>query len=123
MGQAYAAGATSFRILLAGAVMSCFSMMLYPSLSSQGRARLGLWLFGPGTAAAALLTWLLVPPLGVVGAAWALTAAQAVVAVAFIIAFHRIHQLPVHTIAVPQVSDLQGLARFLRAFPRRLQRA
>ena len=119
VGEAYVAAAGAFRILVAGAVLSCFSMMLYPGLSSQGEARWGLRVFGPGTLLAAGLCWLLAPAMGVVGAAIAMASAQAVVAIALVLVYRKIFEIPLVEIALPQREDIQAITGLLSRLRRR----
>ncbi|MCB1969298.1 MAG: polysaccharide biosynthesis C-terminal domain-containing protein [Geminicoccaceae bacterium] len=114
VGATYVEAADAFRILVIGSVLSCFSMMLYPGLSSQGEARYGLRVFGPGTVVAAVLCWWLVPSYGVVGAAVAMAFAQGVVAISIILIYRHVFGIELHKIIIPQHEDLVSLAGFIR---------
>ena len=113
VGPAYVAHADAFRLMLAGAVVSCFSMMLYPGLSSRGDARYGFWLFAPGAVLAGLLCWWAAPIWGVAGAAFAAAAAQAAVALGFILTCHKVFALPIGSIVLPQIEDIRAVGRLL----------
>ena len=112
-GESYLAGSDAFRILVVGGVLSCFSMMLYPGLSSQGEARWGVRIFGPGTLLAAVACWLLAPGMGIEGAALAMAAAQIAVAVAHVVVYHRLYDIPYRQIVLPQREDLVTIKGFL----------
>jgi len=114
MGPAYAEVADGFRFLVVGATLSCFSMMLFPSLSAHGHAAWGYRLFGLGTLQAALLAWPLTGMAGVEGAALAMASAQATVALAFVLVYRRVFDLPLHEILLPKPVDLACLRKILR---------
>ncbi|MDF1585080.1 oligosaccharide flippase family protein [Marinimicrococcus flavescens] len=80
LGSAYADETLPFRIIMLGTLFGCFNVMLFPCLSAQGLARVGIWAYGLGCAVASLGCWLLIPPLGLEGAAIAYLLAQIVVA-------------------------------------------
>lgn len=89
LGSAYADESTPFRIIMLGTLFGCFNVMLYPCLSSQGLARVGIWAYGLGCAVAASACWLLIPRMGLEGAALAYLLAQATVACCIVLVYRR----------------------------------
>ncbi|MEZ5823940.1 MAG: oligosaccharide flippase family protein [Geminicoccaceae bacterium] len=112
VGEAYVEAAGAFRILVVGSVLSCFAMTLYPGLSSQGGARYGLRVFGPGTVLAATLCWLLAPAWGIPGAAFAMSAAQGLVGLAMIAIYRSKFEIGLLQIMFPQREDFVALKDF-----------
>ncbi|WP_191061590.1 lipopolysaccharide biosynthesis protein [Geminicoccus harenae] len=114
LGEAYAAEAPSLRLMLPGAVLGCQASMLFPGLSARGQAKLGLVIFGPGTLIHGLLAWWLTPLHGVPGAAVAYTLGQAAVAVAVLVAWHRIFGTSLRDLLLPSREDGRSLLRLVR---------
>src|SRR5207302_736038 len=80
LGAPYAAEAETFRLVMLGTLAACFSVMLFPCLSSQGLARVGIWSYGLGCAVALIGCLALIPPWHLTGAGLAYALAQASVA-------------------------------------------
>ncbi len=112
-GPEFVAYAGLLQIMLAGAVLSCMSMMLYPCLASNGRARVGLWAYGPGTIAAAALTWLLVPAFGVYGAAIAVLIAKTWAVVVLVVGFVRTFEISPWALILPSLEDFRPVVAMI----------
>ena len=117
LGPAFAAEGDTLRLMLPGAVLGCQAAMLFPGLSARGQARLGLVIFGPGTLVHGLLVWLLTPVWGIAGAALAYTLGQATVALAVLVAWHRLFEIGWRELLLPGTADLRKLAGLLRRRP------
>jgi O-antigen/teichoic acid export membrane protein len=111
LGEAYAGQANALRLMLPGAVLGCQASMLFPGLSARGQAKLGLVIFGPGTMIHGLLVWWLTPRLGVPGAAIGYTIGQAVVALAVLVAWHRIFGTRWRDLLLPSAQDVRSFGR------------
>jgi O-antigen/teichoic acid export membrane protein len=120
LGPSYAAEAPAFRILLLGAVPSCLTMMLFPSLTSQGHARYGVPVFGPGVLANLALTWLLAPVAGVAGAATGTALANLLVATILVLIYRRRLGVGIGPMLFLQAADLAAASARLRALRRKV---
>lgn len=114
LGPAFAAEGNTLRLMLPGAVLGCQAAMLFPGLSARGQAKLGLVIFGPGTLVHGLLVWLLTPAYGIAGAAVAYTLGQAAVALAVLLAWHRLFEIGWRDLLLPATADLRKAAGLLR---------
>jgi O-antigen/teichoic acid export membrane protein len=120
LGPAFATEASSFRVLLLGTVPGCLAMMLFPSLTAQGRAGLAALIFAPAVALHAVLCWTLAPTLGLEGAALAYVVCQLLVAGSLVIAFHRLYGIGWSEALLVQREDVRRAVEVIR---RRLGRA
>ena len=114
LGHAYAAQAGPFRIVMLGTVASCFNVMLYPTLGSQGLARWGVAAYLIGCIAALVITLALTGPLGLTGAALGSLIAQALVTATFLIAYRRRFGFHPAAVLVPQREDLAAIVVLAR---------
>ena len=119
LGHAYAAQTAPFRIVMLGTVASCFNVMLYPTLGSQGLARWGVAAYLLGCGAAFAITLALIGPLGLIGAALGSLIAQALVTATFLVAYARRFGFHPASVLLPQREDLEAILALAR---RRLRR-
>jgi O-antigen/teichoic acid export membrane protein len=105
-----------------GTLAASYNVMLFPCLSSQGLARVGVWAYGAGCLVAWLGCLLLVPPLHLLGAAISYTVAQTVVALVIALAYRRRFGFGLTTLFFPQGEDVQDLLGLARRLPARLRR-
>lgn len=123
LGAPYAAEADAFRVVMLGTLAACFNVMLFPCLSSQGLARIGVWAYGGGCLVAWLGCQLLIPPYGLLGAAVAYALAQAAVAVTIALAYRARFGFGLAAVLLPQGEDVRDIAGLARRLPGRLRRA
>lgn len=114
LGAAYAAEVASFRVLLLGTVPGCLAMMLFPSLTAQGRAGLAALIFAPAVVLHGLLAWALAPALGLEGAAIAYVVCQLLVAGSLVVAFHRLYGIGWHEALLVQREDVRRAGGVIR---------
>lgn len=114
LGPAFAAEAASFRVLLLGTVPGCLAMMLFPSLTAQGRPGLAALIFAPAVLLHAGLGWTLAPTLGLEGAAIAYVVGQLLVAGALVVAFHRLYGIGWSAALLVQREDLRRAVAVIR---------
>lgn len=114
LGSGYAGDATALRWALGGAVASCLVMILYPGLSSRGRAPVGIWIFGAAVLVNLAAGLALVPAFGAAGAAAAFAAGQWAAGTAVVVAYRRIHGLGFRQLLLPGAMDLRQLLQPLR---------
>jgi O-antigen/teichoic acid export membrane protein len=120
LGAPYAAEAEAFRLVMLGTLAACFSVMLFPCLSSQGLARVGIWSYGLGCAVALLGCLTLIPLWHLTGAGLAYALAQASVALVLAFAYRNRFGFPVATVLLPQAEDVREIAGLARRLPGRL---
>jgi O-antigen/teichoic acid export membrane protein len=120
LGAPYALEADAFRLVMLGTLAACFNVMLFPCLSSQGLARVGIWSYGLGCAVALLGCLALIPPLHLLGAGLAYALAQASVALVLAFAYRGRFGFPVATVLLPQAEDAREIAGLARRLPARL---
>lgn len=123
LGAPYAAEADAFRVVMLGTLAACYNVMLFPCLSSQGLARIGIWAYGLGCAIALAGCLLLAPRLGLLGAALAYAAAQGAVAVVIALAYRARFGFGIAQVLLPQGEDVRDLVALARRLPARLRRA
>jgi O-antigen/teichoic acid export membrane protein len=123
LGAPYAAEANAFRIIMAGTLAACFNVMLFPCLSSQGLARIGIWAYGLGC----LIAWagcqLMIPVWHLLGAAVAYALAQVAVATVIAIAYRARFGFGLPAVLLPQGEDAREILGLARRLPARLRRA
>ena len=123
LGAPYAAEANAFRIIMAGTLAACFNVMLFPCLSSQGLARIGIWAYGLGC----LIAWagcqLMIPVWHLLGAAVAYALAQAAVAAVIALAYRARFGFTLPAVLLPQGEDAREILSLARRLPARLRRA
>lgn len=122
LGAPYAAEAGAFRIIMAGTLAACFNVMLFPCLSSQGLARIGIWAYGLGCLVAWAGCQLLIPALQLTGAAIAYALAQIAVAAVIAIAYRARFGFGLATVLLPQAEDAREILGLARRLPARLRR-
>jgi O-antigen/teichoic acid export membrane protein len=123
LGAPYAAEADAFRVVMLGTLAACYNVMLFPCLSSQGLARVGILAYGLGCAVALLGCLALVPRLGLFGAGLAYALAQGSVAVVIAFAYRSKFGFGIAAVLLPQGEDLRDIAGLARRLPARLRRA
>jgi O-antigen/teichoic acid export membrane protein len=123
LGAPYAAEADAFRVVMLGTLAACYNVMLFPCLSSQGLARVGIRAYGLGCAVALLACLALVPRLGLFGAGLAYALAQGSVAVVIALAYRARFGFTVAAVLLPQGEDVRDIAGLARRLPARLRRA
>jgi O-antigen/teichoic acid export membrane protein len=123
LGAPYAAEADAFRVVMLGTLAACFNVMLFPALSSQGLARIGVWAYGGGCLVAWLGCQLLVPRYGLLGAAVAYALAQGAVAVTIALAYRARFGFRLTQVLLPQGEDVREIMGLARRLPARLRRA
>ena len=114
MGDGFGHAAGALRWMLGGAVASCLVMILYPALSSRGHARAGIGVFGAAVLVNGLLALVLIPSLGLDGAAMAFAGGQATAALATMSAYRRLCGIGWSELLLPRRRDFAGAARLLR---------
>ncbi|MDQ5829527.1 MAG: oligosaccharide flippase family protein [Actinomycetota bacterium] len=123
LGAPYAVEAHTFRIIMLGTLAACFNVMLFPCLSSQGLARIGIWAYGLGCVVAWFGCQFLIPAWHLLGAALAYALAQAAVAVVIAIAYRARFGFGLPTVLLPQGEDAREILSLARRLPARLRRA
>lgn len=117
-GAAFANAIPAFRWLLLGSVAWSTTHVTWTFVSSSGRPGVGVFVFTFATGVDALLNVLLLPRLGVVGAAIAATASYFVAGLIFFHLFRRTEGCTLRTALLPRRSDLHQV---WRAFTEALQ--
>jgi O-antigen/teichoic acid export membrane protein len=123
LGAPYAAEADAFRLVMLGTLFACFNVMLFPCLSAQGLARVGIWAYGLGCLVAWAGCLLLVPGHRLLGAAAAYALAQAAVAAVIALAYRARFGFGLASVLLPRPEDARDLAGLARRVPARLRRA
>jgi O-antigen/teichoic acid export membrane protein len=95
-------------ILLPGVWMLGIGIVIQGDLSGRGRPGLASTLAGISAAATTGLDFLLIPPLGPIGAALASMVGYSLLGVVSIGALHRVTAIPVRALVVPTGADLHG---------------
>jgi O-antigen/teichoic acid export membrane protein len=99
-------------ILLPGVWMLGLGIVIQGDLSGRGRPGLASILAGVSTAITTGLDFVLIPPLGAIGAALASAFGYSALGVVAIVALHRVSGIPVRALVVPTRADLRGYRSF-----------
>jgi O-antigen/teichoic acid export membrane protein len=114
-GGEYAEGATALRILLVSIALLAFHGTAHSLYVATHRTRLEAAIFAGGAALNVALNFMLIPSMGLVGAAWATLAAEGLILLASAIALFRAGIRPAlsHLTAPLLASILMGSALFI----------
>jgi O-antigen/teichoic acid export membrane protein len=110
-GAAFADAVPAFRWVVLGTVAWSTTHVTWTYVSSSGRPGVGVFVFSFATAVDVLLNIILLPHLGVVGAAIAATTSYCAAGLVFFHLFRGAERCSVRTALVPRWSDLQLLWR------------
>jgi O-antigen/teichoic acid export membrane protein len=120
-GGPYADGATALRILLLSIAFLAFHGTAHSLYVAMHRTRLEAAIFGAGAALNVVLNFILIPEMGLVGAAWATLAAEVLILTGSAFALVRAGIRPaLGRLAAPMLASLamgSGLFFFSRAAP------
>ncbi|MDX6696628.1 MAG: hypothetical protein QOE65_25 [Solirubrobacteraceae bacterium] len=122
-GNAFHPAVLPMLILLPGVWFLGMGAVIQGDLGGRGRPGLSSALAGVAALATVGLDLLLIPPLGVPGAAIASVIAYAIYGGASLVALSRVSGIPVAEMIVPRRSDFAAYARILRSLPARLRAA
>ena len=117
-GVEFSDSATPFVILLTGCIPFIACIILASSLAGSNRLDINLRASGAGLIATIALDILLIPRFGLEGAAVASATSYLVTTGVVVVAYSRMHGIPIHQYLVPTRSDLSyvtdGIKRILR---------
>jgi stage V sporulation protein B len=109
-GSNYGPAATSLRILAVAMIPLSLMRVLAGDLKGRGRAGLVSWAMAGAVVATAVLDVILIPLLGIEGAALASLAAYSIGAALLVVAFRRVTGAPIQAL-VPAPADAASLVR------------
>jgi O-antigen/teichoic acid export membrane protein len=117
-GPAFASAVSALWLLLPGVAVFGLGSVLAAHLAGLGRPNLNLWVAASSLVVTLTLDLLLIPSLGMNGAAVASSASYATTAVLTALLFTRITGLPLRSVLVPRRADLRRLLTVVRAVTR-----
>jgi O-antigen/teichoic acid export membrane protein len=107
-------------VLLPGVWFLGLATVIQADLSGRGRPGLASALAGGAAAITVVFDLLLIPPLGVMGAALASVIAYTSLGVGSVVALHRVSGLPIRRLVVPARTDLAAYPRAVRSLATRV---
>lgn len=117
-GAAFESAASALWLLLPGVAVFGVGSVLAAHLAGLGRPNLNLWVAASSLVVTLALDLLLIPSLGMNGAAIASSASYATTAVLTALLFNRLTGVPVRSVIVPRRTDLSRLLAVVRAVTR-----
>jgi Na+-driven multidrug efflux pump len=108
-------------VLLPAMWLLGIGIVIQGDLEGRGRPGLSSALAGLATGVTAVLDFVLIPSLGVIGAALAAVAAYSTFGVASVLALRRLSGIPVRELVVPTRADLASYWQFIRGAAKRLR--
>ena len=116
MGEKYVDAIAPLRAMLPGLVALATAYVFANYFAGTGHPILGAGVFGLGLVVKVGLNYLLVPPLGILGAAIASSVAYIAIAFAFYVLLYRMQSVTAASLFIPTFEDMQVMAAHVKTF-------